>query len=479
MFVNPRTLALTLMMLIVIGMALWAPGITTAQSANTVCAQLLSNVEQYLSAGCSKMSGDEVCYGNRQIAVEYTGATTQSTLTKEGDTAPLNIVKSLKAGPLNPDNGEWGIAVIKAQPTALEGTSSGQVVTFIVYGDTTLAGQAATIGTASQSPAATTTCNGTTQRATFLRTNPGPNEPQVQLLPPGTSVTFTGRSVGGHWLWGESQGKKGWAFADVLTLDCDPATLAMTDPAVATLPGVSAFYFTTGVGAQSSCKDIPPAGLYVQSPKGKTVTFKLNGADIVMGSTGVFTFTPGKTNQITLWTLDGEIDVLIGGTLYKTPAGQLRSFPLGGKDGLQLALPPGIPRPIALADRLAPIYIKTLCGVAKAAGLTVQGCDVKPPPTKIPPTNAPNAPISPPNTCEPTQPGLPCNCSGSCDPGESYYTCPQDCPFAPIEPPSSSPNSPSSCLTSGATCSFSYPSACCSGKCNGNFTRYPATYSCG
>jgi uncharacterized protein YraI len=458
---HPKTLALTMMTLCVAGMALWAPGVSSAQSANTVCAQLLSNVEQHLSAGCSTMDRDEVCYGNRQITVEYTNDATPSTLAKEGDTAPLSVVKSLKAGPLNPDSGEWGIAVIRAQPPGLEGTSSGQAVTFIVYGDTTLAGQAAPIGAVAQ-PATTTTCNGTARRATFLRANPGPNEPQIQLLKPGTPVTFSGRSVDGRWLLGESQGQKGWGFADVFALDCDPATLAMSDPTIQTLPGVSAFYFTTGVGAQSSCKDIPPAGLYVQSPKGQTVTFKLNGADIVMGSTGVFTFTPGTPNRITLWTLEGEIGVIVGGTAYRTPGGQLRTFPLGGKDGLQLVLPPGLPRPIALADRLAPIYIKTLCGVAKAAGLTVQGCDVRLPPTKVPPTPTQTAPVSTNNTCQPTQPGLPCNCNGFCDPnGESYYTCPQDCPFAPADT--------QSCGGPGASCGGSGGSACCAGlNCKGN-----------
>jgi hypothetical protein len=48
------------------------------------------------------------------------------------------------------------------------------------------------------------------------------------------------------------------------------------------------------------------------------------------------------------------------------------------------------------------------------------------------PTFRRRTPTPTPNTCKPTQPGLPCNCNGFCDQGESYYTCPQDCPFAPI-----------------------------------------------
>ncbi len=453
--IHLRRVVLSLVLLLIAGMAFWAPGVSTAQGNKTTCAQLLSNVAQHLSQGCQTMNRDEVCYGNRNITVEYTSEAGQAALNKEGDTAPLNIIKSLKAGPLNPDSGEWGVAVIKAQTTNLEGVTGGQAVTFIVYGDTTLGGQAETIGANSQPPAAVS-CTGTTSRTTFLRANPGPNEPQVRLLQPGTAATFSGRTAVGNWLYGESQGQKGWLFKDVLKLDCDPATLPVADPAVATLPGVNAFYFTSGVGAQSSCTDIPPAGLFVQSPKGLTVTFKLNGADIVMGSTGVFTFTPGQSNQITIWTIDGDIGAVVGGTLFNVPAGHARSFPLS-TEGLRLANPPGAPRLISLTNPLAAAYIRTLCGVARATGLTVQGCNVR-----TASTPKPGTPVSTQKVCEPTQPGLPCNCNGACDAGESYYTCPQDCPFAPIQPPGATP----ACIAPGNTCILAGGPPCCSGlKC--------------
>jgi hypothetical protein len=259
-------------------------------------------------------------------------------------------------------------------------------------------------------------------------------------------------------VYGESQGQKGWLFTNALKLDCDPATLAVSDPGVATLPGVNAFYFTSGIGAQSSCKDIPPAGLFVQSPKGARVTFRLNGADIVMASTGIITLTGQvaagtvcRSCQINIWTIEGEIDVFIGGIRYKIPAGNARTFPLGGSDGLLLSGQPGPLRPISFADPSAPAFVKTLCSVATAAGLKVEGCDIK-----LAATRRPNTPVSTLNACQPTQPGLPCNCNGFCDPGESYYTCPQDCPFAPIA------GGPA-CIANANKCNPTTGLKCCAG----------------
>jgi hypothetical protein len=57
-------------------------------------------------------------------------------------------------------------------------------------------------------------------------------------------------------------------------------------------------------------------------------------------------------------------------------------------------------------------------------------------------------------TCQPTQPGLPCNCNGICDQRESYYTCPQDCPFPPAG------DNPGTCMQRGLKCSANGPFCC-------------------
>src|SRR5512144_1258936 len=111
MSVHPRNMALSTVLLIIAGLLVFVPGTTSAQSGQAACAQLLSNVQQHLAAGCGATGRDEVCYGTRQINVEYVTPARGTTLDKEGDIVPLSVIRSLKAGPLNPDNGEWGVAV--------------------------------------------------------------------------------------------------------------------------------------------------------------------------------------------------------------------------------------------------------------------------------------------------------------------------------------------------------------------------------
>jgi hypothetical protein len=75
-------------------------------------------------------------------------------------------------------------------------------------------------------------------------------------------------------------------------------------------------------------------------------------------------------------------------------------------------------------------------------------------------------PTMTPNVCELVRPDLPCNCNGACDPHESYYTCPQDCPFAPIAPDTSTPFV---CRKKAETCTKN--SDCCSGVCKKTGTK--------
>jgi hypothetical protein len=434
-------LGVLLLIGLVLVSAVWGTQVTTAQtSGGEACAQLLPNIEQHVK-GCQGLEPDQVCYGNKIIAVEYTEeAGGQKTLAKEGDIAPLNTVKSLTAGPLNPERDEWGVAVLKTQPGNLEGTTGGQVVTFIVYGDTTVTGKTVPVGkTGDQQAEPPPSCDATTTRSTYLRASPGPNEQQVELLPANTSVKITGRRADGRWVQAEGNGKTGWLFMDNLRTQCDLGSLQLTDPVIKPLPNVNAFFFSTGVGAQSTCKDIPPAGMFVQSPKGIKVTFRLNGADIVMGSTADFSVDPGPPPRIKVKVIEGEVQVIVGGKPYTIRGGTEASFPLGGPDGLQFIGPPGNLLPLG-SDPTAPDYVRTLCDVAEAAGLTVTGCDVQPPvfvplvstptPTQEITSCSERTFLSNGRVCIPNIGIVACDRNGKCDDpknGENSYTCPEDC----------------------------------------------------
>src|SRR5262249_14304339 len=117
-----------------------------------------------------------------------------------------------------------------------------------------------------------------TARVTYIRASPGVIEPQVQLLKPGVSINILGKVAAGDWVLADNQGTSGWVFTGTLNADCDmskvPVVSGSTNLAPAgTLPAMRAFYFSTGVGAQSACTNVPSGGLVVQNPEGQKITF--------------------------------------------------------------------------------------------------------------------------------------------------------------------------------------------------------------
>lgn len=407
------TAALLVVILIVAG-AIWTPGVIAAQVTATPgamsCAQLLPAVQKNLSQQCNSLDRDQVCYGNPAITVQYQDDNAASSIpfTVPGNIAPVTAFKSITTAPLNLERGEWGLAVLKVQ-TNLPGTTAGQAVTFVLYGDTSLTN--ATVASGQATPPAATACTGTTTRQTFLRAAPGPNEQQIVLLPPNATANVTARLANSSWVQAEFQGQTGWLFTQVLNLSCDVSSLPVNDPnQPASLPGMSAFYFSTGVASQASCQDIPPGGLLVQSPKGQKVSFKVNGADITIGSTVIFR---AQTNQqMVMSVLEGQGIVTVGNVRQVVNAGQGVTLPLGTPNagqgqaivpdfalGLTANGPPGPPRPMQASE----LFLSTVCNVGKAAGLTVP-CTVAPPATARPRiTFTPKPPQPPPAQVTPTQ----------------------------------------------------------------------------
>lgn len=443
-----------LLLVFVVGMSIWGPGVTVAQNA-AVCAQILSDVQKQLSEGCAALDKNEICYGNKTITVEFQGGDSP-TFGKAGDIAPLSAVKSLKSGPLNPERGEWGLAVLKVQAANLPNTTAGQTATFIVYGDTSFTNLTQPPAPGSdntapeEKPAAGPSCPATTTRSTYLRARPGPNEQTVELLQSNTQVTISERRADGQWVFTESQGRTGWLYIQNLKLDCDVNTLPVNDPnAVSTLPGLNSFYFSTAVGAQSSCTDIPPAGLFVQSPGGRKITFKANGADITVGSSVILSAQPN--GGMILSVIQGQALINVSGFQQTVNEGQQTTITLGGgPEGLDALGLPGGPRPIT-RDIAGGLFVSTLCKAGNAAGLGVP-CQIQQP-TATPRPQQPTSqqPLAPTATfvercdqrtfrpdgyvCMPGIGPVPCNRDGICNNGEHSYICPEDCGAPPPTKP--------------------------------------------
>src|SRR5579871_4827516 len=115
----------------------------TATSAPIKCSQIIPQAVKNLSASCNSLSPDQVCYGNKSLAVQFvdsgTLTATPGPFQAVGDVAAISSLKSITTSPLNLKTGEWGLAVLKMK-ASVPGTTGGQAVTFVLYGDTTVTG---------------------------------------------------------------------------------------------------------------------------------------------------------------------------------------------------------------------------------------------------------------------------------------------------------------------------------------------------
>ncbi len=107
---------------------------TAATTAALTCPQIVKTALQTVADRCNAIGPNQICYGNPKI-----DATTanNAAFAKAGDLVKLSDLRSIHTGPLDVSAGTWGIAVMRAAVN-LPGTTAGQQVTFLMYGDTTL-----------------------------------------------------------------------------------------------------------------------------------------------------------------------------------------------------------------------------------------------------------------------------------------------------------------------------------------------------
>jgi hypothetical protein len=363
----------------------------TLSATPLTCDAVLPLIADHLNTGCNAMGKDQVCIGNGAVTADYYDPANPPKFSSPGDIAPISAFKSIVNSPLNLNTGEWGVTVFKAQ-AIVPGATNGQVVTFVLYGDTNFTSLTPPL---TLTPTATTTavCSGTTKRVTVLHGRPASNGAKIDSLPVGTIATIRGRTDDSQWLFVEANGLSGWVSAQNLDVPCDLAGIPVLQVGTpvpsklpAELPAMKAFYFSTGTGQQSACSDIPSGGLLIQSPPGQKVTFTANGVDITIGSTVVLRAIPNQFMGITV--LTGSAEVSFNGQKKTAHPGERIRFNLGGSTGLRPTGGLGNPTFVSGSD----LDLATVCQIGQSIGMEVPCVIATPPPTRIPsPTSSPTS----------------------------------------------------------------------------------------
>lgn len=106
----------------------------TAQVSVGSCAKVVTTALATVKDRCNAIGASQVCYGNANLDVS---AASNVNFKAPGDIINLRDVKSIRTQGYDEKAGTWGIAVLRAAVN-LPGTTAGQLVTFLMYGDTAL-----------------------------------------------------------------------------------------------------------------------------------------------------------------------------------------------------------------------------------------------------------------------------------------------------------------------------------------------------
>jgi hypothetical protein len=113
---------------------------------------------------------------------------------------------------------------------------------------------------------------------------------------------------------------------------------------------MQAFQVKTGIGDEA-CRHVPVGGVLVQTPRDQKVNLLVNGFELQVGSTTVF--TAGDPTVLTVTTLEGDVGVTNQGVKRDVPAGfSLNVKPSAGIAPLEAPIP--APEVQVLLDSLLP-----------------------------------------------------------------------------------------------------------------------------
>jgi hypothetical protein len=213
---------------------------------------------------------------------------------------------------------------------------------------------------------------------------------------------------------------------------------------------MNAFYFSTGTGAQSTCRDIPPSGMLVHSPSGRKVQFQINGVDVTMGSTLLFLTLPN--NSLGIGVLQGQAQIKIKQQQFLI--NRFEALQITGAGGSTPQIPDNVEVQTMVLQRMIALYVQYIGMVQYTSsqwgfnmGLLLRSMNLigpndnvrfSPPVAKATQTPLPKEcserTFRPDGTvCIPQNGVFPCNRDGVCNNGEHSYICEEDC--GPPPPP--------------------------------------------
>lgn len=254
-------------------------GIIVAQDV-LQCDELIENFLEELDENCSEFDMNNACYGLNTLTAEFLNADDlpQDYFTKPADIAELLEMSNMTTTVFDPDEPEWGIAVLNIQAN-IPNTIPGQAVKVLLMGGMELENgvEPDEAFISERSVSLTLAENG------VVRYFPRSDSDFVQNIPTGADILADARSTNGLWVRVAYDDIPGWIAVSTLEDSSRDRLVGLPMIDEDTQSPMQSFYFETGI-SQARCREAPTI-LVVQGPEDYEVDITANGAQIRIGST--------------------------------------------------------------------------------------------------------------------------------------------------------------------------------------------------
>jgi len=310
-----RKLLISVTSLLLSGLAVFAQ----EDSCPTIIQNALTNTDAF----CQAAGRNQACYGHVALEASPQPDVTDFQFGQMGDIVNVASISSLRLSPLDTDQGEWGVVLMRVQAN-LPDTLPGQNVTMMLFGDTEIRNAAASV-----SEQSTPTIEMSIAQAANIRVGPNTNSSVLTSFAAGTPITANGRLADNSWirivLPDFAQGT-GWVFAPLVSGTDAVETLKIVETDAPEFGPMQAFYLTTGIG-DSGCKEAPESGMLVQTPEGaSTINLTINEVQVELASTVYFQARRGE--HFSAMPIEGSVRFTHGDDSKTAVAGSWINIPI-------------------------------------------------------------------------------------------------------------------------------------------------------
>ncbi len=277
-----RRISFVLIMILLAGVPL--PAVLMAQDDDAACPALVETALAAIDEACTGLARDTACYGHTRVDASFWDETGDLAFDQPSDQVPLAGLRTITTHPLDLDSETWGLAALHVQADVPD-TLPGQAVTFLLMGDTILENAVEPSAEVEPVAATVTTSDGSNAN---LRSGPSTTNNVVFSAASGSTLELVGVDATGDWYEvALDDGGFAWIADFLVHAEADALDALPVSDSRSPYGPMQSFYFTTGLG-QPACQEAPDA-LLVQSPDDVTVTFAINGLEVSIGSTVIFT----------------------------------------------------------------------------------------------------------------------------------------------------------------------------------------------